>query len=37
MMVKAGACHLPVEYYNAAAKFYYSDVDDVGMLSPYNG
>ena len=34
--VKAGLCQLPEAYYYSSAKFYYTGIDDFGILSHYN-
>lgn len=36
-LVRAGLCKYPEEYYYSPAKFYYSGVDDFGMLTHYSG
>lgn len=35
--VRAGLCQLPEEYHYSSAKFYYTGVDEFGILSHYNG
>ena len=35
--VKAGLCKFPEEYHYSSAKFYYTGVDDFGILSHYMG
>jgi len=35
--VKAGRCQLPEEYHYSSARFYYTGVDEFGILSHYNG
>ena len=35
--VKAGLCQYPEDYHYSSAKFYYTGIDDLGILSHYNG
>ena len=35
--VKAGLCQYPEDYHYSSAKFYYTGIDDFGILSHYNG